>query len=606
MPIWRGTTNSNWGTSTNWAVDGAGNSGIPTAATDAIFDNLSPNCTVNITTAVCRNLNFNSGTGYTNTITMTNQILVGSSVVGVLNHSVTLSSGMGIAGTGAIITRANGTTTLTSNGRVWPNTLGINSSFVGTNSVATITDNWTVGNLILGPGTNHAMTLNGAFTITVNGNFSVPMFGNVSRVNATAGSLTTIKLAGTGTWSSGATFVSGATVAIGFGPSIVIDTTGTITIGNGCYFGGSVSVAGTNFTYVQGTVIHSGTFHLLGNQGGNGYSVNLNGSSSPSATTTSSTGVNFQNLSFTTFSLGASPGACAITGNLCAVGNLLVTAFSATKGMVLTSGGTIYVGGNLTVNGAMRTNSSTIVVLQGTGTWTENTISLSVGCGISWQVQINTTGTITVASNIGLTDAGSITYTAGTFTWGAGNTLYMTGQAALYGLGSYGVFIDNLIHNTTSASGGAGSIIYFYDTVPVRFGTISLTGSTANFAWLQLGTRGWTCDSFSCYLNSTTTNTAIRLTNSVEYKINTSLIMQAWTSANGFSLGPFSAGITKWTLAYGAYQDVYYVNGGASGVPVDSSDGQTIWTRGGTIASGTLNWKNWDYPRTRHSTFISN
>jgi len=601
MPIFTGAVNSNWGTAGNWdtgvlpSATGAG--------TDAIFNASSPNCTVNITTAVCRNLNF---TGYTGTITMTNNIVVGSLAAANPNHSVTLSSGMGIAGTGSLITRANGTTTLTSNGKTWPNALAINGSLINSNSVATITGNWTVGSLSLGPAANHAMTLNGAFTITVNGNFSVPMVGTTSRVIATAGSLTTIKLAGTGTWSSGATFAGGGTVAIGFGPSIVIDTTGTITIGNGCYFGGSVSVAGTNFTYVQGTVIHSGTFHLLGNQGGNGYSVNLNGSSSPSATTTSSTGVNFQNLSFTTFSVGASPGTCAITGTLCAVGNLSITAFSAAKGMVLTSGGTIYVGGNLTVNGAMRVASSTVVVLQGTGTWTENTITLGTGFGISWQVQINTTGTINVGSNVGLTEAGSLTYTAGTFTWGAGNALYMTSQAALYGLGSYGVIIDNLIHVTNSASGGAGSVIYFYDTAPVRFGTISLSGANTNFAWMHLGTIGWICNSFSCYLNSATTNTNYRLTPSVEYKINTSLIMLSWTSANNFGMSPFPSGATKWTLAYGAYQDVYYLNGGLLGASIDSSDGQTIWTRGGSIASGTLNWKNWDYPRTRHSTFISN
>ena len=89
MPIWRnGAGTGLWGTPGNWDT-GA----IPTAATDAIFDNLSPNCTVNITTAVCRNLNFNSGTGYTNTITMTNNITVGATAA-TPNHSVILSSGV--------------------------------------------------------------------------------------------------------------------------------------------------------------------------------------------------------------------------------------------------------------------------------------------------------------------------------------------------------------------------------------------------------------------------------------------------------------------------------------------------------------------------------
>lgn len=606
MPIWRGTTNSNWGTASNWLADGTG-SGVPTAASDAVFDNLSPACTVNITTAVCRNLNFNSGTGYTNTITMTNNITVGATSGATPNHSVILSAGMGIAGTGWLLTRANGTTTLTSNGRTWPNALFINAVLVANNSVATITGDWTVAALVLGPGANHTMTLNGAFTITVLGNFVVNPTGNVSRVIATAGSLTTIKLAGTGTWSTNANWLSSTSIAIGFGVSIVIDTPGTITIANGCFFGGSSSVAGTNFTYVSGTVIHSGTFHLLGNQGGNGYSVNLNGDPSTSATSTSSTGVNFANLSFTSFSLGASPGACAITGNICVVGNLSISAISAVKGMALTSGGTIYVGGNLTINGAMRVASTTVVRLQGTGTWTENAWT-GIFFGISWQVQINTTGTISVGSNVALTDGGSVTYTAGTFTWGAGNTLYMTGASALYGLGSYGIIIDNLIHVSNAAAGNAGAVIYFYDTVPVKFGSISLTGSVANNAWQQLGTIGWICNSLSCFLNASTGNTGLRLTPGAEYTVNTSLIMLAWSPANNFGIGPNgSSGTSKLTLAYGAYQDLYYVNGGNGvSLSIDSSDGQTIWTRSGTISSGTLNWKNWDYPKTRHSTFVSN
>jgi len=602
MPIFTGAVNSNWGTAGNW------DTGVLPSATgagsDAIFNASSPNCTVNITTAVCRNLNF---TGYTNTITMTNAILVGSAAAANPNHSVTLSPTMGISGTASLVTRANGTTTLTSNGRVWPNTLAINNASIAANSIATITDNWTVGALVLGPGANHAMTLNGAFTITVNGSFSYQSFGNVSRVIATAGSLTTIKLAGTGTWSTNTNWLSPASVAIGFGVSVVIDTPGTITIANGCFFGGSVSVAGTNFTYVSGTVIHSGTFHLLGNQGGNGYSVNLNGDPSTSATSTSSTGVNFANLSFTSFSSGASPGACAITGNICVVGNLSISAISAVKGMALTSGGTIYVGGNLTISGAMRTPSNTVVRLQGTGTWTENAWTGSF-FGISWQVQINTTGTISVGSTVGLTESGSLTYTAGTFTWGAGYNLWMTNGAALYGLGSYGVIIDNLIHPTNGPVSAVltGAHVYFYDTVPIKFGTISLINTVSNNAWQHLGTIGWTCNSLSCFLNSGSGNTGLRLTVGAQYTVNTSLIMLAWTSANNFGVAPNSFGTSKFTLAYGAYQDLYYLNSGNNvSLIVDSSDGQTIWTRGGSLL-GSINWKNWDYPKTRHSTFVSN
>lgn len=609
MPIWRGTTNSNWGTASNWAVDGSGNSGVPTAATDAIFDNLSPNCTVNVA-GLCRNLNFNSGTGYTNTITMTNSITVGSSVSGVPNHSVTLSSGMGIAGTGAILTRANGTTTLTSNGRTWPNTLQLNAVFLSTTSTALLTDNWTVGNLVLGPppgNANHILTIQGAFTLSVTGNFTLNIVGNQARVAAQAAALSTIALIGTGTWSTpNATFASNTTGIIGFAVPIVINTTGTITITNNCCFGGGTSVAGTSLTYVQGTVIHSGTFRLLGNQGGNGYSVNLNGSSSPLATTTSSTGVNFQNLSFTTYSTGGSAGACAITGNLCVVGNLSINALAVTKGCALTSGGTIYANGNFTINGSMRGGSNTIVVLQGTGTWTENPITTyTIAFGVSWQVQINTTGTITVGSSIGLNDGGSLTYTAGGFIWGSGYTLHQNGSY-LYGIGTSGVIIDTLNHVTTNAAGTGGSFMYIFDTVLTKFGTINLVNNTANFAWEFGGNRGWECNNLNGVLGATATNTAVRFVTGGTYIINTSLILTHYNTANSFVLQPTSNGTTIFTLAYGASQDLWRISGGNSSLLLNSSNGQTIYTRSGSIASGTTNWDTWDYPRTRHSTFISN
>jgi hypothetical protein len=56
----------------------------------------------------------------------------------------------------------------------------------------------------------------------------------------------------------------------------------------------------------------------------------------------------------------------------------------------------------------------------------------------------------------------------------------------------------------------------------------------------------------------------------------------------------------NFVLTPGASQDVYYV--GATSL--DSSAGQTIWTRKGTITT-TLNWNLWTYPKTRFSSFTS-
>jgi hypothetical protein len=66
MPIWTGSINTDWGTAGNWAIDGSGNTGVPTASTDAIFNSGSSNpCTTGTALRTCRDL---ITTGYTGTL----------------------------------------------------------------------------------------------------------------------------------------------------------------------------------------------------------------------------------------------------------------------------------------------------------------------------------------------------------------------------------------------------------------------------------------------------------------------------------------------------------------------------------------------------------
>jgi len=244
MPIWRGTTNSNWGTASNWLADGSG-SGVPTAFTDATFDASSPACTVNVA-GVCRNLNF---TGYTNTITMTNNILVGSTSAATAG-SVTLSSTMGVAGSGAINTRTNNSFTLTSNGYTWPNNFGIGTALSGLGPTVTFVGNWTFnGNLTIGTGTTLQFTFAGAINITCNGNLFINLIGTPTSlgIRATAGSITTLVIAGNTAWTSSAPHSIGINVNINAPGK-------TVTIGDNCSYGGNGTAAGSNFTYTAGTV----------------------------------------------------------------------------------------------------------------------------------------------------------------------------------------------------------------------------------------------------------------------------------------------------------------------------------------------------------------
>jgi hypothetical protein len=289
---------------------------------------------------------------------------------------------------------------------------------------------------------------------------------------------------------------------------------------------------------------------------------------------------------------------------------LATTSAVSTKGPLLTSGGTIYLNGNFVHNAGMRAASSTVLVLQGTSaTYSEaNANTTFLTWGVSWQVQINTTGSVTISSIIGFREASSLTYTAGIVTFAPGASILSGISTAFYGLASAGITIPALEHWTGSPGTTGGTILYFYDTVPFRILTFTLTGATLNYTFTHKGTIGWDCDSLSCSLQPASTGSALRLLPLIEYKIRTSLIMLSWSAvaANGLGVASDpSTASTIFTLLPGASQDLFYISAGSGGGSVNSSNGQTIYTRGGFISTNTLNWQNWTYPRTRHSIFIS-
>src|SRR3990167_103117 len=138
-----GGVDNNWSTTGNWSLTsgGAGGEAVPTASDDVFLDAVSPNCTVNASARVAKTLDF---TGYVNTITMSQQITV--------SGSITLVSAMTISGSGALIVSA--TSTLTSNGKTWPNSLNLSGG-----STYTLADNWDVDGLLAVGGSS--MTING-------------------------------------------------------------------------------------------------------------------------------------------------------------------------------------------------------------------------------------------------------------------------------------------------------------------------------------------------------------------------------------------------------------------------------------------------------------
>jgi hypothetical protein len=203
-----------WGSTANWSDTSGGTGGfsIPTSADDVFFDANSGNCTLASSTRTAKSINF---TGYTNTITFD----VGLDVYG----SVTLSSGMTIAGVGTLSLYATGS--LTSNGKLWQNLL----VFRGTSQTYTLIDNWTVGSLQGLAST--AATINGN-TINVNGDLTITG-------TAIYSGTTNIVLSGTGTYSQNSTGQLRNNLTI---------STGTITISGNVYYN-----TGT-LTYLSGIV----------------------------------------------------------------------------------------------------------------------------------------------------------------------------------------------------------------------------------------------------------------------------------------------------------------------------------------------------------------
>jgi len=235
----RNSGNVNWGTATNWSLSdgGPGDGAVPTSSDNAYFTANSGNCTVNAAARICRILNF---TGYTNTITMNNQITA--------SNAVTLSATMGILGTQQLV--VDGTATHTSNGKTWPN----NFVFAGSSITHTLADDWDI---------NGNINFSGA-SVVVNGQTIYAGKGLTSSLNAGAGT-TNIVFDGTGTWSTPGYYIAN---------NLTFNTAGTITISGYVYFGRSKTI-----TYTAGTMVVAGSTLVIALGGGETNTLNTNGMS---------------------------------------------------------------------------------------------------------------------------------------------------------------------------------------------------------------------------------------------------------------------------------------------------------------------------------------
>jgi len=215
-----GGANTNWATSANWSLSsgGAAGGGIPTSADVANFTGVGVNANgVSTISATITVGGLIITSGFTGTITH-NAVLTCSA-------TLTLGANYTISGTSSMT--INLATSMTSNGKTWPN----NMTMTGASTIKTLVDNWTI-----------AGTLTVSSTTVLNGNnLYVAGMTMTSPISGT----THIHFSGTGTWS------------------------GTQAIGNNVTFEGNTTITGTvgysvgTMTYSSGTLTTTGSVLTL-------------------------------------------------------------------------------------------------------------------------------------------------------------------------------------------------------------------------------------------------------------------------------------------------------------------------------------------------------
>jgi len=468
-------TNNNWNQANNWSTvssTSAVNIGtFPSSTTldPVIFDANSIGVTVNVASQ-CTSLDF---TSYAATITMTSSITV--------YGNITLGVSMVIAGTGTLAIQA--TSTYTSNGVTWPNTLSLQAFVNITVTLASLIT--TVQNL------SNTGSSGGNIT-TVNGN-TLNILGNLTMLVILAGS-TQVNLTGTGTWNASAEVRT----------KLNIDTLGTITRGVNGY-----AYSGTELKYTQGTLANSSTNLVLSN-GGN--------------STVISNGANWGNVQMVSSTI-------TLSDNM-TIDNLLVQTTN-----VILNGSNLKINGNISITN-INLSGTTVLQIIGTGnqTWTSTT-----GGRIATSLNIDKpSGTFTLSSANISYGSGTLTYTRGTFDPGTSTFLTPVGGVTFNILA-----LGFTLNNFTPTGLPIALPTYTINTNPLIItGNLTLSGTAFTFEGTRGWTcANLLCSSINCiiilqnsvtYTTTTSVNMLATAANPITMRSNTPTVTRAiWTLNQG-------------------------------------------------------------------------
>lgn len=534
---WRGLTNANWNNPGSW-LEGA----TPTSADDCIFDATSSGCTVNITNAACRSINF---TAYTRTITMNNPIAIG--VNGGSNAGVTLGPSMGIAGTGALnILTAN--STLTSNGRIWPNTLNIGTVAANSNTWCTIADVWTqYGDIAL---TSAALGYN------ISGSGRIDFYGSRIFCTGRLNSFGAVKLVilSACTFSGTQNPITSHYIELPFDFSA---GTNTVTIGN-------INITNTNWKYYSGNV--SAATNTTINVFGGTTTFDMN----PAV---------FHNLR-----LGFQPTETVTfkSESPTNVANDLLT--NVTIRNLFVSGSSINISGSCLFDSLLnRFGGDTVIRMRGNGIFSLTGAGGNLGTSLSIESGVNTTtirGDLAVFQTTGFINP-TITYTSG--------AVDLTSHSNL-NIQSVNMNTSGMIWKNITII--AGAQIPLLSTLSATTITIQ-NGTNITFQ----GSYGFDTQNFTWIVNASIQT--LFLAPNIEYIIKNSIFIRSISTIQLTLSSSDGVNRALLTVNDSATQDLNYINA----TRIDSSNGQTIWVRFGTL-SNTINWRLLTNPVTKSTSFI--
>lgn len=428
-------TVANGGGNINSASTYVGGVGIPGAADTINFTTTSGQLTVNVTTTIL-DIDFSN---YKNQIVFSNILNV--------SRNITFGDAGGNA-TYTVLTNAGGkfiktgTGQITSNGKTWTGNFELGGT--GTYTL-TLNDVINISGELLYTN-NSTVTINSANVLdperfNLLGNFTFSLAGTLA---GTA----TIRLTGGSnqTWSAGS-----------ITNNVKIDKSG-----------GTLSITGTllyntgTLTYVAGTVNTAGsTLRILT------ATFDTKGSSTAGATTTSSTGINWDTVTC------ANTNTMTISSNFTAVGTFTVNNAVALTVSRSASSGDLYLNSNFAMGlstSASITSSAATIIMNGTGNW-------SGGGIVAAPLTFNTSGTITITgvSGTGVVqfNTRTLTYLSGTIVT-TGSTLTLVGSCTL---ATSGITWNNLTILGTNPTLTLSSNLNINGTL-----TLALTSGTLNFS----------------------------------------------------------------------------------------------------------------------------